>query len=169
MWKKEESSKQPPFGGDIPETKAASFTSGPPAVIGPSLVIDGSISGGEDLLIEGHVKGDISLPENVVTVGTSGKVEARIHAAVVVVEGRVKGDLVGEEQIEIRRSGNANGNIVAPRVGLEDGAQFKGNIDMTPKKKVAPSTPAPAVGVSVPGKEKHDRPAGKDSNPKFSG
>lgn len=149
MWKKDDADKPAPFL-DEPGKPEKSFAAGPPAVIGGSLTVDGTVTGKEDLLVEGRVKGDISLPENVVTVGGSGVVKARIHAAVIVIEGRVEGDLVGEEQIEIRRSGNVLGNIVAPRVGLEDGAQFKGNIDMTPKSK-ASGRPAPkAAELSQP-------------------
>ena len=166
MFKKtEEKGKGQPFASDLGEAKAE-FGGGPPAVIGGSLSVDGTITGKEDLLVEGTVKGDIDLPENVVTVGPGGLVKARIRAAVIVVEGKVEGDLIGEEQIEVRRSGNVKGNIVAPRVGLEDGAQFKGNIDMNPKPAPAPiSTPTPARQDVA----KHDQIAGKTADKKFSG
>jgi len=174
MWKKDENpkGKSAPFGDSDSSPAPASFNSGPPAVIGSSLIIDGTIHGDEDLLIEGTVKVDISLPSNVVTVGTGGTVEAKIHAAVVVVEGAVRGDLVGEEQVEIRRSGNAQGNIVAPRVGLEDGAQFKGNIDMSnqsPSKRVGAGEAKSAEkgAETTPGPEKPD--AEKVKNVQASG
>lgn len=166
MFKKtDEKRRGQSFAPDLGESKAE-FGGGPPAVIGGSLNIDGTIKGKEDLLVEGTVKGDIDLPENVVTVGPGGLVKARIHAAVIVVEGKVEGDLIGEEQIEIRRSGNVMGNIVAPRVGLEDGAQFKGNIDMNPKPAAAAiSTPTPARQDVA----KDDKIAGKTADKKFSG
>ncbi|MFK7955556.1 MAG: polymer-forming cytoskeletal protein [Lysobacterales bacterium] len=150
MWKKDESDKSsaPPFAesGGSDAGPAKSFSTSPPAVVGSSLTVNGNIAGTEDLLVEGKVEGDISLPDNVVTVGTGGIVKARIKAAVIIVEGRVEGDLVGEEQIEVRRSGHVLGNIQAPRVGLEDGAQFKGNIDMSPKK---PPASSPAAGANA--------------------
>ena len=166
MFKKtEEKGKGQPFAPDLGEPKAE-FGGGPPAVIGGSLTVEGTIKGKEDLLVEGTVQGDINLPDNVVTVGSGGLVKARIHAAVIVVEGKVEGDLEGEEQIEIRRSGNVQGNIVAPRVGLEDGAQFKGNIDMNPKPAAA------AVAATTPAKgsvAKNDKVSGQNPDKKFSG
>lgn len=147
MWKKDETPKGPPAssGRAQPEESAPVARSSGAALIGSSLVVDGSVRGDEDLLVEGQVIGDITLPANTVTVGQSGNVKATINARVIVVEGRVEGDLVGVEQIEILRSGNVLGNITSPRVGLEDGAQFKGNIDMSPKvrKEPAPAKPEP--------------------------
>jgi cytoskeletal protein CcmA (bactofilin family) len=166
MFKKtDEKDKVQPFAPDLGES-AADFGGGPPAVIGGSLTVEGTIMGKENLLVEGTVKGDINLQQNVVTVGSGGLVKARIHAAVIVVEGRVEGDLLGEEQIEIRRSGHVLGNIVAPRVGLEDGAQFKGNIDMNPKPAATPIAPATPAKPNV---AKDDKIAGQNSDKKFSG
>ena len=166
MFKKtDEKVKAQPFAPELGEAKSE-FGGGPPAVIGGSLSVEGTIKGKEDLLVEGTVQGDIDLPENVVTVGPAGLVKARIHAAVIVVEGKVEGDLIGEEQIEVRRSGNVKGNIVAPRVGLEDGAQFKGNIDMNPKPAAA------SYAAATPAKQdvaKDDKFAGKTADKKFSG
>ena len=164
MFKKtEEKGRGQPFAPDLGDSKAE-FGGGPPAVIGGSLTFEGKIKGKENLLVEGTVKGDIKLPQNVVTVGSGGFVKALIHAAVIVVEGKVEGDLVGEEQIEIRRSGNVPGNIIAPRVGLEDGAQFKGNIDMNPKPAVAPFTAATPAKPKV---AKNVKSAGQVSDQKF--
>ena len=101
-----------------------------PATIGPSIKITGDVSGNEDVIIEGRVEGTISLHENVLTVGKEGQICATVHARAVFVEGKVEGDLTGEEQIVVQRSGNVRGNIVAPRVTLEDGCKFKGSIDM---------------------------------------
>ena len=166
MFKKtDEKDKAQAFASELAESKS-DFGGGPPAVIGGSLCVEGTIKGKEDLLVEGTVKGDIDLPGNVVTVGTGGLVKARIHAAVIVIEGKVEGDLIGEEQIEVRRSGNVLGNIVAPRVGLEDGAQFKGNIDMNPKPAAA-SIPAAASARQDTAKD--DKLAGKTADTKFPG
>lgn len=101
-----------------------------PATIGPSIHINGDVTGNEDVIIEGRVDGTISLKENVLTVGKEGQINASVNAHAVFVEGKVEGDLTGGEQIVIRRSGNVRGNIVAPRVTLEDGCKFKGSIDM---------------------------------------
>ncbi len=101
-------------------------------MIGPSIVIKGTVSGDEDLVIQGKVEGTIDLHDNEVSVGQSGKVNADVNAKVVKVDGEVSGDIAGSEKVVISKSGNVRGNIVAPRVTLEDGAIFKGSIDMDP-------------------------------------
>ena len=101
-------------------------------MIGPSIVIKGTVSGDEDLVIQGKVEGTIDLRDHEVSVGQSGKVHADINAKVVKVDGEVSGDISGNEKVVISKSGNVRGNIVAPRVTLEDGAIFKGSIDMDP-------------------------------------
>ncbi len=101
-----------------------------PATIGPSIQISGDVTGNEDVRIEGRVEGTISLSDNVLTVGKEGQINATATARAIFVEGKVEGDLKSDEQIVVRSSGNVRGNIVAPRVTLEDGCKFKGSIDM---------------------------------------
>ena len=101
-------------------------------MIGPSIVIKGEVSGEEDLVIEGKVEGTIDLKANEVSIGQSGQVKADIKAKIINIDGEVTGDITGIENVVISRSGNVRGNIVAPRVTLEDGAVFKGSIDMDP-------------------------------------
>ncbi len=102
------------------------------ATIGPSIKISGDVldTGNEGVRIEGCVDGTISLSNNILTVGKEGQIKATIDARAIFVEGKVEGDLKGEEQIVIHSSGDVHGNIVAPRVTLEDGCKFKGSIDM---------------------------------------
>lgn len=104
------------------------------ATIGPSILIKGELSGEEDLLIQGRVEGTINLKQNHLTIGQEGKVNANIHAHTVVVEGSHKGDIFGEEKVIIKKTGNVNGNVTAPRISLEDGAKFKGSMDMDVKR-----------------------------------
>ncbi len=111
-------------------------SSGRAAVIGPGIYINGDISGDENLLIEGKVDGKIRLEAHQVDVGKSGRVNADIKAKVIKIAGQVRGDLTGTEKVIISRSGNVHGNIVAPRMTLEDGAIFKGSIDMDPGEPV---------------------------------
>ena len=106
-------------------------------MIGSSIVIKGTVSGDEDLVIQGRVEGTIDLGKNEVTVGDSGRVSADIIAKTVRIDGEVTGDVSGGEKVIISKSGNVRGNIVAPRVTLEDGAVFKGSIDMDPGEPVA--------------------------------
>ena len=94
--------------------------------------INGYISGNENLVIEGKVEGKIQLPGHQVEVGKSGKVHADIIAKFIKVDGELQGDIDGKEKVVITKSGNVRGNITAPRVMLEDGAIFKGSIDISP-------------------------------------
>ena len=128
-------------------------------MIGPSIVIKGSVTGDEDLLVEGTVEGTIELRNHEVAVGTSGTVNADIYAKVVKIDGEVSGDVNGDEKVVISKSGNVRGNINAPRVTLEDGAIFKGSIDMDPgdaaskKAPISAAKPAntPAADDMAPG------------------
>lgn len=102
------------------------------AMIGPGIKIIGDISGNENLVIEGKVEGKIQLPGHQVEVGESGKVHADIVAKFIKVDGELQGDIDAKEKVVITKSGNVRGNITAPRVLLEDGAMFKGSIDINP-------------------------------------
>ena len=120
---------------DQPSCSAASATyssSSQAAVIGARINVAGDITGEEDLSIEGRVKGTINLPGQAVSVGQAGTVNANITASKVFIDGRVQGDIVGVEQVVLTANGWVRGNITAPRVKLEDGAKFKGSIDMDP-------------------------------------
>lgn len=103
------------------------------AVIGPSIRIDGDLRGEEDLIIEGDVKGTVHLTNYSLTIGSQGKVKADVYAHNIVVDGCMEGDLYGAERVNIRKSAQVCGNITSPRVSLEDGAQFKGSIEMDPQ------------------------------------
>ncbi|MEM7408115.1 MAG: polymer-forming cytoskeletal protein [Pseudomonadota bacterium] len=107
------------------------------AVIGPGLVVRGEVGGTEDLLVNGRVEGSITLPHNRVVIGEEGRVQANVHAGVLEVFGTVEGDVRADEQVTLRASGDVVGNIAAPRVSIEDGARFRGAIDMD--VKAAPS------------------------------
>jgi cytoskeletal protein CcmA (bactofilin family) len=102
------------------------------AVIGATIRIKGEVSGDENLLIEGGIVGSVSLKGHDLTIGEKGEVEADLNAKTVKVEGQVTGDIQGEEKVIITKTGRVRGNITAPRVTLEDGAKFKGAIDMDP-------------------------------------
>ena len=177
MWKKDETPKTPPArGAETPEKPRPVRSGSGSSTIGQSLKISGEVTGSEDLIVQGSIDGEIKLPENTVTIGEDGRVKARVEARVIVVEGTVEGDLYGGEQVEILQQGNVNGNIVSPRVGLEDGAQFKGNIDMSPRTSASKGSATPASTQpaakgqpSAPTKEKNESPSGTSSHPKLSG
>ncbi|NWG13752.1 MAG: polymer-forming cytoskeletal protein [Acidobacteria bacterium] len=120
------------------------------ALIGPTLVIKGDLTGEEDLVIEGRIEGKIEFRKHSVTIGKNGHVKADIYGKVITVEGEVQGNLYGDDQLILRQSSTVRGDIVAPRVVLEDGANFKGSIDMSGKEAgrredaASPAFPGPA-------------------------
>ncbi len=131
MWEKTKDEtpkpKSPPLGkGPIEQLKE-------PAVIGPSISLKGELSGEEDLMIQGRVEGRIELKKNHVTIGRNGQLKGDIYGKVISIEGEVQGNLFGEEKIVIRESAVVRGNMRTPRFSLEDGAKFKGTIDMIPR------------------------------------
>ena len=100
-------------------------------------------------MIQGHVEGTINLKQNNLIIGQEGKVNANIHAHTITIEGSLKGDVFGEEKIIIKKTGNVHGNISAPRVSLEDGAKFKGSMDMDYKRAESPASRNDAATASV--------------------
>lgn len=116
-----------PVGGTF---GASASGHSPAAVIGPKITFKGELTGEEDLLIQGRVEGTIDLKGNHLTIGKQGVVKANLMAKTITIEGTVEGDLIGQERIEIKSSSNVKGNLIAARVTLEDGAKFRGSIDM---------------------------------------
>ena len=108
----------------------AAINSQEQATIGKSLVIKGEVTGSESLYIDGRVEGSINLPGNRVTVGRNGIVAANINAREVVVIGKVRGNLTASDRVDIRNEGSLTGDVVAQRISIEDGAFFKGGIDI---------------------------------------
>jgi cytoskeletal protein CcmA (bactofilin family) len=100
------------------------------ATIGKSLVIKGEVTGSESLYIDGRVEGSINLAGNRVTVGRNGVVSANINAREIVVLGKVRGNLTASDRVDIRSDGSLTGDVVAARISIEDGAFFKGGIDI---------------------------------------
>jgi cytoskeletal protein CcmA (bactofilin family) len=98
-------------------------------VIGSGVKLTGEISGKNDLLVHGQVEGIIDFKESQIIVSKTGNVHADIYGKIITIEGEVKGSIFGEEQIVLQPSGVVRGNMTAPRVKVEDGAKFKGNVD----------------------------------------
>src|SRR6267378_1130450 len=109
---------------------ATSTTTSDQATIGKSLVIKGEVTGSESLYIDGRVEGSINLSGNRVTVGRNGVVSANINAREIVVLGKVRGNLTASDRVDIRSDGSLTGDVVAARISIEDGAFFKGGIDI---------------------------------------
>ena len=141
------SAATPHSGGNAGGINSAEDPS-PSAVIGSKITFKGELSGDEDLLIQGTVEGSVTLKDNQLTVGKLGKVKANLSAKNIIVDGCVEGDLIAEGHICINASSIVKGNIIAQRVTLEDGAKFRGSIEMdtdtpVPKPAVMPASFTP--------------------------
>ena len=101
------------------------------ANIGKSISIKGDLTGNEDIVIEGKVEGKVELPNNQLTIGGDGSVNAEITAKSVVIIGRVKGNVDGTERIEIQATGIVEGDVSAPRLVVAEGAVVNGSVAMT--------------------------------------
>ncbi len=112
------------------------------AQIGKALKLKGEITGSEDVYVDGEVEGTIELRENGLTVGPNGNVRAHVKARSITVLGRLQGNVNAGERIEIRKTGSLEGDLVTPRVVIEDGAVFRGSIDIL---RPEPQQSAPAA------------------------
>jgi len=121
------------------------------ATIGKSVVVKGELSGSEDLVVDGEVEGSIALRGQSLTIGPNGRVRANIEARNVILHGRVDGDIHASDRVELRKSASLSGDITTMRISIEDGAFFKGTIDIQkaePAPKVEPRPPAPATATA---------------------
>lgn len=172
MWKKDDAPKPEPrtprreMGeSPVPEERPDPTPSGEErAAIGRSIKIRGEVSGNEDLLIQGEIDGSVDLEEQAVTVGEKGTVKADIRGRVITVEGQVEGNLDAREQVILRSSAEVEGDITAPRVVLEDGARFRGGIDMgAPEEEAGKEGPRTSRREKKPG-SMSDRGPGSSSD-----
>jgi len=100
------------------------------AQIGRSIVLDGQISGSEDLFIDGEVSGKIDLKGNHLTVGPNGKVQADVKAGWITIQGFIKGNVQADQRVEIYKTGSVEGDLTTSTIRIEDGAVFRGTIDI---------------------------------------
>lgn len=121
---------------------------GEQSMIGKSLMVKGEITGSESLFVDGRVEGMINLPGNRVTVGRNGQVAASVSAREIVVLGKIRGNCHATDRVDIRAEGSLTGDVIAARISIEDGAFFKGGIDIRkpsaePKDGVKPTESTP--------------------------
>ena len=134
--------------------------------IGKSVVIKGELNGSEDLTIEGHVEGTIQLRDHVLTIGPNGRIKAQVFAKSVIVLGEVTGNVTASDKVDIRDNGSVDGDIVAPRVAIAEGAHFRGSVDMQRKgggqqgQAAKPAPPAQASAPQQPQQSQPSQPAG---------
>src|ERR1700720_1935426 len=112
----------PPRSGDAQPRFEGTF-------FGPKASIEGNVTGSEPVMIEGHVKGTLTRTGGPRS-GTQARVEAKVHARNVTIEGKVTGDISADERVELVASASVDGNIKAPKIIVAEGARFRGNVDM---------------------------------------
>lgn len=144
-------SKNIPEAKMAPPPAAPAPSSGTVCVLGPTLHFKGELYGEEDLEFQGQLEGSIEHTRSL-SIGKEGGVTGNIKAKFVIVEGRVDGDIYASESVSVRQSAKVKGNIFAPRVGIADGAQFSGSIDMS--HKVAATSAKPQSPLSDPAAER---------------
>ena len=115
------------------------------AHIGKSVIVKGELSGSEDLSIDGTVEGSVQLDGHNLVIGPNGRVRAQLRAKQVVVQGKVDGNITASERVELRRTAVLVGDIFTPRIAIEEGAFFKGGIEVAQARSAAPAKPATAV------------------------
>ncbi len=119
--------------------------------LGGSVVLKGELTGDEDLTIEGQFEGSLNLQDHCVTIGQHGQVKADITARQVVVGGKLTGKINARDKVEIRRTGHVTGDLSSSGVAIEDGAYFKGSIEILrdEDKKTAPRLPTSSLSVKA--------------------
>ena len=110
----------PPLSGDL-------------AQIGKSVVIKGELSGSEDLYVDGQVEGSISLKNFSLTVGPNGQVKASVEAKVLIVQGKLEGNVLASDRVELRKTAIISGDITTQRISIEEGAYLRGKVDIQGK------------------------------------
>jgi cytoskeletal protein CcmA (bactofilin family) len=112
------------------------------AHIGKSVIIKGELSGSEDLFVDGMVDGNVQLEGNNLVIGPNGNVHANVNAKGVVVQGKLEGNIRASERAQLRSSAVVHGDIVTQHIAIEDGAYFKGKVDIQKEAKSAAATAA---------------------------
>lgn len=120
------------------------------SVIGPTMVFKGELTADEDLIIEGEIEGTIAHHQKHLTVGKQGRVKADIHASSVIVLGQLVGDIHCQGMVSLAKGADVTGNIYCGRIVMEDGAKFKGKIDMGESAKVSVIPKEPSVVPKEP-------------------
>ena len=118
--------------------------------IGQSVEIKGTLTGNEDLVINGRVNGEVMLDGHTLTIGPNGKIEAGLTAKSVIVEGQVNGNISAKDKIQITSSGTVKGDLSAPRIALDDGAHFAGHVDTGTAESASGSKASEPATAAVP-------------------
>lgn len=163
-----------PASGPMKETRPLeltkpvdSFRTDVAAHIGKSVVVKGELSGSEDLYLDGEVEGTIELRDHSLVVGPNGRVRANITAREVVLHGKAEGNIHATDRVELRKSCVLVGDITTHRIMIEDGAFFKGAVDVQKESKPEPRK-AMAAAAGAAAAPSYSAPAAPASNPQSS-
>ena len=115
----------------------------PEGRIGAGLRIKGAVVGDSDVYVDGEIEGSLTLPENALIVGPNGRVRAQVKARTLILWGHLEGNVQATEKIEIRQSGSLLGDLVTPQILIEEGAAFRGDVDIL-KPETSEKTRPPA-------------------------
>jgi cytoskeletal protein CcmA (bactofilin family) len=150
MWSKQQAVAEPPAASPATDSSSSAVPFSVPSAsrlgssnvrssarLGASIQIKGQVSGQEDLQIDGKVDGPISLSGHELTVGPTAQLNSEIHAGEVVVSGKVVGNVHARGRVDIKTDGSVTGDISTARISIEDGAHFKGRIEIDPTKSQA--------------------------------
>jgi len=116
------------------------------SILGPTIKFKGELSAEEDLVIQGTIEGSITHTQRL-TIGPEGTVRASVEAQLVIVEGKMEGDVRAQKAVSVKETAHMTGNITAPSVTILQGATFNGNVDMTGGKAAKASLPADAASA----------------------
>jgi cytoskeletal protein CcmA (bactofilin family) len=163
MFKKTEDTNGPEIREASRRATARPAATGNKCVIGPTLVFKGEFSADEDLIIEGRIEGSIAHHNKHLTIGEQGRVKADIHASSVIVLGKLEGDIHSEGTVSLAKGCDVKGNIFCARVIMDDGAKFKGSIDMDQKSEAVPKELALAEAVREEVRRNKAQPTAKAS------
>ena len=111
--------------------KAPDSTQAEQAHLGKSVIIKGDVSGSEDLYLDGQVEGAIDLKGNRLTIGPNGRVKANINARSAVIHGKLEGNINASDRVDLKQSATVTGDIVTQRISIDEGAFFKGGVDIS--------------------------------------
>jgi cytoskeletal protein CcmA (bactofilin family) len=133
MWKRDEAVR-PPMSPTAPAgPPAAPPASRPDTVVmdlGSSMIIKGDLSASEDLTLSGRMEGRISVPDHTLTIGPHADIKAEIAGKTVIIMGAITGNITAQEKVEIRSTGTVTGDIVSPRLAVDEGGSLRGKVDM---------------------------------------
>ncbi len=131
--------------------KAPEVNRGEEAHLGKSVTIKGEVSGSEDLYLDGQVEGSIDLKGNRLTVGPNGRVKANISARSAVIHGKLEGNINASDRVDLKQSAIVTGDIVTQRISIDEGAFFKGGVDISRGVSAQPAETKPASAAAGQG------------------